>query len=157
MMVKQSNLRMSSFVTVTTDNSVRKLVQRNEELDYVPCTYTCATMSSHNSKYYAKKIDKKNFCKVQKLKKKKKKQQKTDILFKQQLINSQSDSHTKSEELITSHIESEEIWKDGDDEESTAKVCNESSTGSNEDFWLCDKLLMTSVIMSIESISITKL
>jgi hypothetical protein len=30
-----------------------KLVQRNEELDYVPCT--CATMSSHNAKYYAKK------------------------------------------------------------------------------------------------------
>jgi hypothetical protein len=58
---------------------------------------------------------------------------KIDILFKQQLISSQSDSHAESEELITSHAESEEIRKDCDDEESTAKVCNESSTDSNED------------------------
>jgi hypothetical protein len=111
---------MSSFVTVTTDNSVCKLVQQNEELNYVPCA--CATMSSHNSKYYVKKIYKKNFCKVQK----------NDILFKQQLISSQSDSHAESEELIASHAESEEIRKDSGDEESTAKVCNESSTDSNE-------------------------
>jgi hypothetical protein len=70
-----------------------------------------------------KKNRSKNFCKVKKI----------DILFKQQLISSQSDSHAKSEELITSHTESEEIWKDGNDKESTAKVCNESSTDSNED------------------------
>jgi hypothetical protein len=82
---------------------------------------------------------------------------KIDILFMQQLISSQSDSHAESEKLITSHVESEEIRKDSDDEESTAKVCNKSSTDSNEDFWLCDNLLMTSVVMSIESISITKL
>jgi hypothetical protein len=34
---------------------------------------------------------------------------------------------------ITSHAESEEVQKVGDDEESTAKFCKESSTDSNED------------------------
>jgi hypothetical protein len=76
-------------------------------------------MSSHNSKYYAKKKS---------IKKSSAKCKNIDILFKQKLISSQSDSHAESEELITFHAESEEIRKDGDDEESTAKVCNESST-----------------------------
>jgi hypothetical protein len=78
-------------------------------------------MSSHNAKYYA---EKKTAAKCWKI----------DILFKQQLISSQSDSHAKSEELITSHAESEEIRKDGDDEEYTAKVCNESSSDFNVGF-----------------------
>ena len=44
------------------------------------------------------------------------KYKKIDILFKQQLISSQSDSHAESEELITSHAESKKIRKDGNDE-----------------------------------------